>query len=474
MAKLQEGECRYFRHFCFPRCAARVNAVASSRACAQNRKPFVKLLAAQRSGFPMPVNMKQPPHVFSASPLFGSVCRVAAPGGAWGRACVVALAGWVAIGACAQGFPVTPQQQATARQVAQAGVALSELAPDAPASHTVKRGDTLWAISGLFLRSPWRWPELWGMNLSDIRNPHRIYPGQVLVLDTSSGRAMLRVKGDDGELPTVRVSPRTRYESLADAAIPMIPLREIEPFLAEAQIVDEPTFAQAPRIVAAQEGRVLLSKGDRGYARSIQGTGDGGLSMEPGEPRKYRVFRNAKPLKDPTTGEVLGFEAQFVGKARLARGEAVREVVTQNGKTGLEIEPATIDIVSTKEEIRTGDRMLVDVAMENVAFAPRAPTEPQTGQIVSVYGNAVRYAGQNQVVVINRGQTQGLEVGHVLAILKDGQRIVDKTDANQATIRLPSERNGLMIVFRTFEKLAYALVLDITDGVKVGDRFANP
>jgi hypothetical protein len=418
--------------------------------------------------------MKPPFNAFAVSPLSWQARLAETPGRGWGRACVLALAGWVAVGAAAQNFPVTTQQQATAKQVAQAGVALSDLAPDAPASHTVKRGDTLWAISGLFLRSPWRWPELWGMNLADIRNPHRIYPGQVLVLDTSSGRAVLRVKGDGGELPTVRVSPRTRYESLADAAIPMIPLREIEPFLVEAQIVDEPTFAQAPRIVAAQEGRVLLSKGDRAYARSIQGAADGGLSMEPGEPRKFRVFRSAKPLKDPTTGEVLGYEAQFVGKARLARGEAMREVVTKDGQTGLEIEPATIDIVTTKEEIRAGDRMLVDVAMENVAFAPHAPVDAQAGQIVSVYGNAVRFAAQNQVVVINRGQAQGLEVGHVLAILKDGQRIVDRTDANQVTIRLPNERNGLMIVFRTFEKLSYALVLDITDGVKVGDRFTNP
>lgn len=374
----------------------------------------------------------------------------------------------------AQQLPVTASQRSAAQQVAQQGVPVGELAPDAPDSYTVKRGDTLWGISGMYLRRPWRWPELWGMNLADIRNPHRIYPGQVLVLDTSSGRAVLRVQGDRGELPTVRVSPRTRYESLAEAAIPMIPLRAIEPFLAEAQIVDEPTFALAPRIVAAQEGRVLLSKGDRAYARSIQGASDGGLSMAPGEPRKFRVLRSATPLKDPTTGEVLGYEAQFVGKARLARGEAMREVMMKDGQTGLEIEPATIDIVSTKEEIRLGDRMLVDVAMDNVAFAPRAPAEAQAGQIVSVYGNAVHFAGQNQVVVINRGQSQGLEVGHVLAILKDGQRFVDRTDANLATIRLPDERNGLMIVFRTFEKLSYALVLDITDGVKVGDRFTHP
>lgn len=389
---------------------------------------------------------------------------------------------WAALALCmgaglssvqAQTYPVTPQQRSTAQQVAQAGVPLSELAADAPQRYTVKRGDTLWAISRLFLRSPWRWPELWGMNLKDIHNPHRIYPGQVLVLDTANGRALLKVD-DSAPAGTVKVEPRTRYESLSESAIPTLPLHIIEPFLVEAQIVQESDLARAPRLVAAQEGRVLLSKGDRAYARSVHGVEDGGLSTDPGEPRQYRVFRNAVAIKDPSTQEVLGYEAQYVGKAVLRRPEVLREIGVKNGQRQIEIEPATVDIVATKEEMRVGDRLLPIGDRGHVAFVPRVPPEPINGQIVSVYGDAVRFAGQNQVVLIDKGTDQGLEVGHVLQVLKDGRVMVDKTDDTKAVIHLPTERNGVMVVFRTFERLSYALVLDITDGVKVGDRFNTP
>ena len=389
--------------------------------------------------------------------------------------CGLAAVALLPTAAVAQNFPITPQQRATANQVAQAGVALSELAPDAPERHTVVRGDTLWAISGLFLRSPWRWPELWGMNLNDIRNPHRIYPGQVLVLDTSSGRALLRLAGDEGGVPTVRVAPRTRYEALSESAIPPISMQLIEPFLTEAQVVNDVEFSQAPRLVAAQEGRVLLSRGDRAYARSLMGAdGEGALTMERGSPRDFRVFRSATPLKYPTTGEVLGFEAQYVGRVRLARAEQLNQVPGKDGKLEAEIVPATVDITATKEEIRAGDRMLPEPPRDFSLFVPRAPEQDQSGQIVSVYGNAVNYAGQNQVVAINRGTQHGMAPGHVLAVLKDGQRLQDRTDDRRATIKLPSERNGLMVVFRVFEKVSYGLVLQISDGVKVGDRFTNP
>lgn len=376
----------------------------------------------------------------------------------------------------AQPLPVTPAQRATAQQVAQAGVALTELADNAPASHTVQRGDTLWAVAGLFLRSPWRWPELWGMNLAEVRNPHRIYPGQVLTLDTSSGRALLKLAGTDTEPPTVRVSPRTRYESVSEAAIPPISLQAIEPFLADMLVVDEVAFAQAPRIVATQRERVLLSPGDRAYARTTLGpqAQDNGLSMEPGSSRLYRVFRTAKPLKDPQTGQVLGFESQFVGKARLLSPESVREAGRDGKERRLEAVPASLDILSVREEVRIGDRLLPEPPREHVAFVPRAPSEPLSGQVASVYGNAVQFAGQNQVVAINRGREQGMEEGHVLMLLKDGIRMVDRTDPARTSIGLPNERNGLMVVFRVFERLSYALVLDITDEVKVGDRFANP
>ena len=381
--------------------------------------------------------------------------------------------------ALAQGLPVTPAQRATATQVAQAGVPLSELAPGAPDSHTVKQGDTLWGISGLFLRSPWRWPELWGMNMEEVRNPHRIYPGQVLKLDTSSGRAMLRLQAQagqaEGDFPLVRVSPRTRYESVAEAAIAPVSMQAIGPFLAEMLVVDETTLSRAPRIVATESGRVMLSQGDRAYARSLPGAGgEGGLSAERGQPRQFRVFRNATPLKDPTTAEVLGYEAQYVGKARLVRGESVQESVNADRERQMQVVPATIDIVSTKEELRVGDRLVAEPSNDLPAFVPRAPEAAQAGQIVSVFGSAVHFAAQRSVVVLNRGREHGLEAGHVLSILKDGRVLVDGTDAGRTTIRLPSERNGLMMVFRTFDRLSYALVLDITEGVKVGDRFGNP
>ncbi|RYX96860.1 MAG: LysM peptidoglycan-binding domain-containing protein [Comamonadaceae bacterium] len=388
----------------------------------------------------------------------------------------------VALGVQAQNvpnFPITADQKATATQVAQAGVPLSDLSPSAPDSYTVKSGDTLWAISGLFLRGPWRWPELWGMNLQDIRNPHLIFPGQQLYLDKSSGRAILRTRmAGDGNGPptgTVRVSPRTRYESLADASIPTLATGVIEAFLAEPLIVDEATFSTAPRIVAAQEGRVLLSRGDRAYARGQTGSGGKPLSEAAGEPYDFRVFRNATPLKDPDSGTVLGYEAQYVGRAELVRGESTKAVQTgTDAKLVNEIVPATIDITHSKEEMRIGDRLIAEPPRQLVSYVPHAPAAPIQGQIVSVYGNAVTYAGENQVVTINRGRNQGIERGHVMAVLKDGARMTDKTDSSLQAIKLPNERNGLMMVFRVFDNLSYALVLQVTDGVKVGDRFTNP
>lgn len=392
----------------------------------------------------------------------------------------VALVWGVASAAQAQNFPITAGQKATANQVAAAGVPLAALSPNAPDSYTVKSGDTLWAISGMFLKSPWRWPELWGMNLQDIRNPHLIFPGQQLYLEKLNGRATLRTRSSaQGGAPTdaVRISPRTRYESLADAAIPTLASNVIEPFLAEALIVDEATFLLAPRIVATQEGRVLLSRGDRAYARGeyVGGAAVGKpLSTASNEPQVYRIFRNATPVKDPTTKAILGYEAQYVGKADLMRGESQIEVADKKGNKTTDIVPATIDIVSAKEEIRVGDRLVAEPPRELLSYAPHAPAMGVKGQVVSVYGNAVALASSNQVVVINLGINDGIERGHVLAVLKDGARIKDSTDTARPIIKLPDERNGLLMVFRTFDELSYALVLDVKDGVEAGDRLVNP
>jgi len=395
---------------------------------------------------------------------------------------VAALATLAVGNGWAQNFPITPGQRGTAEQVAQAGVPLSELAPNAPDSYTIQRGDTLWAISGLFLKSPWRWPELWGMNLQAIRNPHLIYPGQTLYLHRANGRATLSTvppgASADSTGGTIRVSPRTRYEALSDTAIPPVNLQAIEAFLTEPLIVDEATFAQAPRIVATPENRVLLTRGDRAYARGQYGSAGGqqgpALSDAAGQPTSFRVFRNAVPLKDPSTGEVLGYEAQYVGKAQLQRGEGQSTQTGPDGKALTEIVPATIDITTAKEEMRIGDRLLPDPPRDFSSYVPSAPNGAQNGQIVSVYGNAVSYAGQNQVVAINRGTAHGLQRGHVLALMRDANVVPDKTDASRPMLRLPGERNGVMMVFRTFDKVSYALVLQIVDGVKVGDRFTNP
>ena len=396
-----------------------------------------------------------------------------------GLATLMALAGAIATGALAQNFPITPAQRTTAEQVAQGGVPVADLAPDAPDQYTIKAGDTLWAIAKLYLKSPWRWPELWGMNLQDIRNPHRIYPGQQLVLDKSGGRAKLRLAqsgaagtGADAStsadpIPTVRLSPRTRAQVLPDNVIPPIRPGLIEPFLDEPLIVDAETLAKAARLVAATEGRVLISRGDRAYARS-----SGGPALEPtAGPNEYRVFRNARALTDPVTKAVLGYEAQFVGRVRLVRGESTRNA--PDGKSSVPV-PATVDVLLSKEELRAGDRLLPEPPRQFRNYVPHAPKGPVDGAIVSVYGSAVSNAAQNQIVVINRGTADGIESGHVLAILKAGARVVDRTGGTSTPMQLPDERNGLLMVFRPFEKLSYALVLEITDGIEIGDRVIPP
>lgn len=386
-----------------------------------------------------------------------------------------ASAGWLTSPAFAQNYPITSGQRATANQVAQTGIAQSELAANAPDSYLIKSGDTLWAIAGMFLKSPWRWPELWGMNLSDIRNPHLIYPGQRLVLERKDGRAILRMAGANGAdtIPTntIRVSPRTRYETLDSGPLPALKASAIEPFLAEPIVVDENGLSNAPRIVAGLDGRVLLTRGDRAYARGQNGNP---LIDAPGKQQEYRIFRNATPLKDPITSEVLGYEAQYVGKALLARSESTSSVEGKDGKTTNEITPATIDIVAAKEEMRVGDRLLPEPPRELVSYTPKAPANDVDGRIVSVYGSAVVNAAQNQVVAINLGKRDGITSGDVMAILKDGERIVDKTDSRRPMLKLPDERNGLLMVFRTFDRVSYALVLDIMAPVHVGDRLVNP
>ncbi len=360
--------------------------------------------------------------------------------------------------AWAQGsrLPVTPEWRDTASRVAQAGVPLSDLAPNAPDSYTVKSGDTLWGISTLFLKNAWRWPELWGMNLQQIRNPHLIYPGQVLVLDKSNGRARLRVAG--GEPGTVKLSPRVRPSALDDGAIAAIPLNLIGPFLTEAAVFNSNELETAPRIVATQEGRVMVSRGETAYVR-------GNLAGA----RDFRIFRQLVPLQDPVTKEVLGYEGRYVGTAEHVREGGAPAATVAAGA----VVPSTFTITSTRLEAGVGDRLSPVPQQELLAYVPRAPAGVVDGRIVGLYGDGLR-AGQNQVVSINRGKNDGIERGNVLALWRTGTMAMDTTSAVKTPLRLPDERHGLLFVFRVFDRVSYALVLSVQEPVRAGDRFTQP
>jgi hypothetical protein len=358
----------------------------------------------------------------------------------------------------APNYPITQGQRSTASQVAQAGVPLSELAPDAPDRYTVKRGDTLWDISSLFLRSPWHWPELWGMNMDQVRNPHLIFPGQVLVLVRSGDRARLQFGDALDADQTGRLSPRGRATDLDLGAISSIPLHLIQPFLNDAVVLDTNQLDTAPRIVAGRDARVLLGRGDTAYVRG-----------ELAERREWRIFREARPLKDPGTGELLGYEAAFVGTAEYVRRGQVKRVAEDRD----EITPATFTLTMLRQEAGRGDRLAPAGPSDDGPYTPHAPTQAVDGQVVSIYGGSLA-AGPNQIVAINKGRRDGMERGHVLGVVRTGQRITDRSDPLQTQIKLPDERNGNLFVFRVFERVSYALILSAQTPVVAGDHVIQP
>ncbi|GAB3365429.1 LysM peptidoglycan-binding domain-containing protein [Giesbergeria sinuosa] len=368
---------------------------------------------------------------------------------------------------------ISTSTPATTQAVTPPGIAVAELAPNAPDRYVVQRGDTLWGISGMYLQKPWRWPDLWGMNRQEIANPHLIFPGQTLYLDQQGGYARLRTRATQNSAPdTVRLSPRTRSETLADTALPTLKPHLIEPFLAEPLVVDEQELLQAPRIIATTEDRVLMSTGDRVYAR---GDATNPLRTDTDETRHYRVFRNALPLKHPVTGEVLGYEAQYLGKAELLRGEGSEISTNDRGERIEEYIPATLSITAIREEIRAGDRLLPAPARSFVNYTPHAPQHEIDARVVSIYNSsALANAAQNQVIAISAGEHDGLQTGHVLHLMTKGAHIQDKTDPSRPTLKLPSESNGVAMVFRTFERASYALILNVQTTVRVGDRLVNP
>ena len=282
--------------------------------------------------------------------------------------------------------------------------------------------------------------------------------------------AQTAAKPATGVPPTERLSPQERSEALSLPLTSAIKRQLIEPFLAEPMVIDEAVALAAPRIVAAQEGRVLLSRGDRAYALSAHGSP---LELKADSEQRFSVFRHAKALKDPTSGEVLGYEAQFIGTAVLVASEG-SETVQEQGREVQRVVPATLLITGANEEIRAGDRLLVRTSERRTPMVPHPAVTGTVAQIISVYGSAVVNAGSNQVIVVNQGRGNGLEPGHVMAIQKRRTQTTEANDPTRTPLLLPEERNGLAMVFLSFEKVSYALVVQVTDSVRVGDRLTAP
>ncbi len=315
-----------------------------------------------------------------------------------------------------------------------------KLVDNPPDRHVVVKGDTLWGISGKFLQEPWRWPEIWRLNKAEIKNPHRIYPGDIVVLDLSGGNPRLRVARP------VKVQP-TVYSEETRQAIPSIPPHIIEPFISRPLIVEPDGLDAAPRIVATQEDRVFVGNGDTAFVSSIPGV----------DQVNWQIFRPAKPLRDPDTKEILGHEAFFLGDAKLI----------QPGQ------PAVIQILQAKEEIGRGDRIIPAPLPNLASYVPHRPEQPLEGKILSIYAG-VQEAGPLSVIAINRGTREGLEIGHVIALHRKRVSQGYDDDGRRVDTPVPDERYGLAFVFRTFERIAYALVMESGKPVIVGDAVRNP
>jgi len=370
---------------------------------------------------------------------------------------LVTLLGWSPF-VGAQDAPKTNSRGSASRPSADTlpGVPATELVADAPERYTVKPTDTLLELSRRYLKNPWRWAQLWGMSAEAARDPQLITPGQVLVLDKSGPRIKLSVAQTLAAEVTEKLSPRVRSSGVASGPIPSIPFQVIEPFLNEAVIVQANELDQAPRIVASQEGRVMLSTGDLAYVR-------GAIAGQ----REYRIFREPRPLRDPSTGQVLGYEAKYIGVA-----EYVREGQEPGGGRD-DIIPATFAVTRTRLEAGVGDKMVPVPVREFSNYAPHPPAGELTGQIVSIYGDGLA-AGQNQIVTLNRGKQDGVERGHVFALWQDGAERTDSTDPRRSKLKLPDERHGLLFVFRVFDNMSYALILTVRDPVRAGDDFTQP
>jgi len=353
------------------------------------------------------------------------------------------------------------------------------VAADAPDSYTVVQGDTLWGISGRFLQEPWRWPEVWKMNEDEIRNPHLIYPGQIIVLDRSGPylRIGKRIGSGGSNMPVgdSRLQPRI-YQTPVNEAISTIPMRAIAPFLTRPLVIDGKSLEGAATIVATETNRVYLAQGDTVFAKDVDENVD-----------RWAIFRLNKPLADPISGRELGHEVLSLGFAR------VKERTN----------PVTLEIVEAVEEIGVGHKMLPADGELVFSYAPHAPRETIDARLVSIY-RGISETGKLSVVVVSAGKENGLEPGHVVAMFRNrgtarysepkaaGEhrypdirtiarggpypdiRSMTGGDKEETLFVLPEKRYGLALIFRVFDRVSYAIIMDTDGQAAIGDAIRNP
>jgi LysM repeat protein len=322
--------------------------------------------------------------------------------------------------------------------------------PNAPLSYTVKRGDTLWGISAMYLRDPWLWPEIWHVNPS-VQNPHLIYPGDVLALAYgANGEPQVTVSRGSA----LRVQPLVRSTAL-EGPIATIPFDAIKAFLGKPSIVSKDDLKKAPRVAALRDHHMVAGAGNDFYVKGLQDAGPG----------RYSVVRVGEELKDPETGKALGYMGTYTGAARI--------------DNVAELSRATL--IESARETATGDLLIAeDLQSVSTDILPRSAPAGFNGQIMAVV-DGVALIGTYQVVAVNRGSKHGLESGHVLAIDEKGEKVADTTCKRSSLswcvnkkIQLPDERAGTLLIFKTYEQMSYGLVVNTTVPVHVTDRVRTP
>ncbi|HET7651317.1 MAG TPA: LysM peptidoglycan-binding domain-containing protein [Gammaproteobacteria bacterium] len=327
--------------------------------------------------------------------------------------------------------------------------------PQAPKRYVVKKGDTLWGIASMYLADPWRWPDIWYAN-PDIRNPHLIYPGDVLILGYLNGKPTITVERQGKPvteaptgLPVEKLTPQVRYKPLEEA-VPALPLTAIQAFLSKTRVIDADELEHAGYLLRSLDGRPAIGAGGEVYAR--------GLTQKHGS--SYDLYRLGQPYIDPETGDKLGYQATYIGTGQVERwGDPEKMVLT-----------------STVQEALPGDRFL-PITEEALypSFLPHAPAKAVRGQIMAVLGG-VQQIGQFQVVVLNRGTADGLDPGTVLRIFRRGVKVDDPYASGwfSGSVKLPDESSGTLMVFRSFNHVSYGLIMRATREIHLDDIVKNP